>query len=222
MIKALIFDLDQTLIDREKTMKKFLNEQIDRYQLNVKSARANLIEAIFRHQKNGYADKLTAYNAACKELNEEVSLAGLLFEDMQQNYGKNPTLFSGTREALELLKADFHLGLITNGRSRVQMAKIESSGLSELFDSVQISQQVGIKKPAPEIFQRCLDALVVLPSEAVFIGDHPVNDIEAAAAVGMHTVWFENRHYSRPARCHYSIKTLTELRPTLFQIIDDS
>ena len=218
MIKALLFDLDQTLIDREQTMQRFLNEQICRHRPRIKSAASTLVESIFRHQENGYADKLTAYRNACTELNEDSALAQVLFEGMEQRYGENPILFEGAGEVLASLQDEFRLGLITNGRRKVQSAKINSSGLHGFFDSILISGQVGVKKPDPAIFHLGLDALAVRPDQAVFIGDHPVNDIEAAAAVGMQTIWFENNHYHRPACCDDSIGSLAELRQVINRI----
>jgi len=77
---------------------------------------------------------------------------------------------------------------------------LKELGIVEAFDSVIISADEGVTKPAPEIFTRALDRLGVAPSEAVFIDDTPVN-VEAARRLGLHATRFRGlpplRHWLR-------------------------
>jgi len=211
MIKGLIFDLDQTLIDRKSTMGSFLAQQYERYQHLILSSPTEFIETVLIKQKNGYEDKLIAYQTACAELGEKENLPQLLLLDMQKHYGLNARLFKGTLPVLTTLSESYKTRLITNGRTNLQTSKIKSAGIYNLFDCIIISESAGVKKPDSAIFFACLDELKLSPEESVYIGDNPQNDIAPAAAIGMYSVWFENEYYDRPKQCDASITELHEL-----------
>ena len=70
---------------------------------------------------------------------------------------------------------------------------LEELGVAERVDRIVLSGEVGVRKPAPGIFEQALAQLGLDPLEAVFVGDRLVEDIAGAAAVGMSTVqalWF--------------------------------
>ncbi|PWW26645.1 HAD superfamily hydrolase (TIGR01509 family)/HAD superfamily hydrolase (TIGR01549 family) [Cytobacillus oceanisediminis] len=69
------------------------------------------------------------------------------------------------------------------------MDNITALGIEEYFESILISEWEGLKKPDPEIFKRSIEQLKVSPSESIFIGDHPENDVKAARKVGMKGIW---------------------------------
>lgn len=89
----------------------------------------------------------------------------------------------------ELKRRKYKLGMITNGYGRFQMDNIERLGIDHLFDTILISEWEGVKKPNPEIFMLALERLGVSSSEAIYMGDHPINDIQASNHVGMTSVW---------------------------------
>jgi glucose-1-phosphatase len=112
-------------------------------------------------------------------------------------------------EELEALKLDFWkgdvwdealLGFIRSLRPRLKTGIISNAWLEawelvktqvnqETFDAVLFSSEEGIEKPEPEIYQRALARLNVLPAEAIFVDDMPKN-VEGARAVGMVGVHF--------------------------------
>jgi len=67
-MKALIFDLDETLIDRSKTMSLFLRVQYERFVVLGSVSVDNFVVSVLKYQKNGYEDKHVAYQLACSEL----------------------------------------------------------------------------------------------------------------------------------------------------------
>jgi FMN phosphatase YigB (HAD superfamily) len=77
--------------------------------------------------------------------------------------------------------------------ARVLRADVESSGLAPLLDVTVFSDEVGVRKPQPEIFLHALGQLGVDPENAMFVGDRLETDVQGAANVGMTTVqalWF--------------------------------
>jgi HAD superfamily hydrolase (TIGR01509 family) len=87
-------------------------------------------------------------------------------------------------------------GLVANSwpdPARLLRADVESFGLTEHFDVIVFSEEVGFRKPQPEIFLHALAALGVDPENAMFVGDRLDTDVQGAAQVGMATVqalWF--------------------------------
>lgn len=76
------------------------------------------------------------------------------------------------------------------------MDNINALGIENYFDIILISEWEGIKKPNPQIFHRALKQLNVSANESIFIGDHPVNDVEAAKNAGMIGVWKKDVQWS--------------------------
>jgi len=213
MIQAIIFDLDNTLIDRTATFTAFLMDQFDRcvQQIGTISKQA-YIKVVLAYDNNGYTRKSELYKSVCKELDLTKTISKELHNDFLLHYGKSPILLDGVHQVLKILQKDFKLGLITNGRSISQRFKINQSGIGNYFHSIRISEEDGVKKPNREIFENCLKDLSVEANKSVYVGDHPINDVEAAKQVGMHAIWFKNEWYSPPNCQHGTIKNLTELR----------
>jgi putative hydrolase of the HAD superfamily len=112
-------------------------------------------------------------------------LADFFLADRKQRH----VVFPESRAVLEQLRSRFRLGMITNGASDIQRAKIEGSGLGEFFDAILVSGEEGFGKPKPEIFRLAIDRLDVDEAGAVMIGDSLARDVTGAAGVGIKTVW---------------------------------
>jgi putative hydrolase of the HAD superfamily len=95
---------------------------------------------------------------------------------------------------LEALGRDYKLGVCSNfSHTPTAVRVLEEAGLLDLFDCVAISEEVGFRKPRPEIFRFCLDALGVSPEETVHVGDRLRADIGGAAELGIRPVWITRR-----------------------------
>ena len=95
-----------------------------------------------------------------------------------------------THESLGRLKAaGIRLGIVSNSDGRVEEA-LTAAGLREYFDVVVDSGLIGVEKPDPVIFRAALDALGVVPDEALYVGDLYEVDILGARAAGMEAVLF--------------------------------
>ena len=131
-------------------------------------------------------------------------------------------IFSQVRQAVSRDEptAARPIGIVTNGPSEVQRAKLELLGIGPLVDFVLVSEEFGVAKPDPAIFREALRLAGVAPEEALFVGDSIEFDMAGARAVGIPTVWV-NRHRRAwtepgppPTR---EIRTLAEL-PHLFGV----
>lgn len=92
--------------------------------------------------------------------------------------------FDGALDVLERLSRRFTLGSLTNGNADPKRLKLD-----QYFSFSFSAASVGAGKPAPRMFEQVLSHNGVRANETVHVGDHPVDDIQGAASVGMHTVW---------------------------------
>ena len=85
------------------------------------------VDVCIKFQNNGYADKLEAYQKACAATGANTStLPTVLYADLKEYYGFDAIAFEGAVSTLQQLHNDYSLGLITNGRTRGQIAKLDS------------------------------------------------------------------------------------------------
>ncbi len=106
----------------------------------------------------------------------------------------NNHLFQGTVEILEYLLQKYRLHIITNGFEEVQYLKLNNSGIKKYFSTITTSEEVGLKKPHPSIFQAALAKAGALAQHSVMIGDSFEADVLGAANAGMHSVFFNYRN----------------------------
>ena len=191
MIKAVIFDLDGTLLNRDESVKMFIETQYDRLnELVGHIPKENFVRRFIELDDRGYVWKDKVY----QQLVNEFGISDITWEDLLQDYlsqfKNNCISFPNLNSMLDELRTNnFVLGLITNGKGQFQMDNIKAMGIEEYFDIILISEWEGIKKPDPQIFMRALNQLNVTSNESLFVGDHPDNDIKAAQNVGMKGIW---------------------------------
>ena len=200
MIKAVFFDLDDTIADTTRL---------------AEMARRNAIENMIRHGMP--VDFDTAYNELLELINEYGSNFPRHFDyllrrlDLKYNpkwvaagvIAYHNTKFAYLREVrharktlLKLREMGLRLGIITDGDPIKQWEKILRLDLDDFFEHVVISDFEGVKKPHPKIFQKALRIFGVKAEEAVMVGDRLYSDIYGAKRVGMHTVWFRYGKYA--------------------------
>ncbi|RWZ58588.1 HAD family hydrolase [Halobacillus fulvus] len=197
MIKAIIFDLDGTLLDRDTSVKVFVSRQYDRLNQRLQHIpKEKYIERFIQLDDHGYVWKDRVYRQLIHEFTIDRLTADELLHDYLIHFKDSCVPFPGLIEVLEELKRrHFQIGMITNGKGQFQLDNIKALGIDSYIEAILISDWEGIKKPDPLIFKRATKRLKVSPEECVFIGDHPEKDVEAAKKSGMRSVWKRNSHW---------------------------
>ena len=195
--KALLFDLDNTLMDRDRTFRSFSTAFTDDFlgHLNEKRRR-NIIEDMIERDADGYRDKDGFFTELSEVLPwEQAMSAAEIRSYYDKTYMSHGTAMEDSEAVLAYCRErGYRMGLVTNGKPGVQRAKIALLGLEPYFDEIVISGETDTAKPDPAIYGMALQRLGVLPEEALFIGDHPVNDIWGAGRAGIRGIWLRRRH----------------------------
>jgi putative hydrolase of the HAD superfamily len=212
VIRAVLFDLDGTLLDRDETFRRFLRSQAKRFwglvsESDVESYVAYAMK-VDRHgsqpRPQVFAD-LAAFLGQGPEIGDEMN------RDFAARFPEECVSKEGAEELIEILTGEYRLGLITNGWEQVQERKVSRLPYVSQFQVVLISGVEGVRKPDREIFARALQRIGVEAEEAVFVGDNPESDVAGARGAGMSAVWMEATHYERPSEVDGVISNPLEL-----------
>lgn len=192
-VKAILFDFDDTLGDREVYAYKAYQEAVRLTGLDLDEFQQEVIvQTCMVRDQQGDIHK----NIVAKQIEEEFSiqLAHPGYEDFngwwKANLGKYAVLFPHVEEVLTTLKKrGYLLGVITNGPSHAQHLKLDVTGIKSYFDVVVVSGDTPYKKPEPEIFQFAAKQLNLECSECAFVGDMFSKDVLGAKEAGMDFVF---------------------------------
>ncbi|MFI9328065.1 HAD family hydrolase [Kitasatospora sp. NPDC052868] len=100
-------------------------------------------------------------------------------------------LIPGVPAALAALReAGWTIGVVTNGSTDIQRAKLARTGLLPAVDTVCVSEEAGARKPAPEIFHLAAERLgrTLTPADWM-VGNNPATDLQGAHATGLRSIW---------------------------------
>lgn len=145
----------------------------------------------------------------------DTELADHLSEDYVYWSPRIVKLVPGTMEVLEYLKPNYHLHLITNGFQEVQHTKLAGSGMEPYFETLTVSEEVGVKKPNPEIFLYALKKAHANAAESLMIGDEMAVDIDGARAADIDQIFFNASGQPSQGECTFEIHNLLEIKNIL-------
>ncbi|MTI18598.1 HAD family hydrolase [Rhodobacteraceae bacterium RKSG542] len=194
MFKAVLFDLDETLLDRTNSLKDFFRDQALRFSCRYELGTEAALERFLELDARGRVSKFDVYAQLIGEqIRSPLPSAEDLAKDYENNFWRYAKPFDGMETIREALKAHgAKLGIITNGQTHIQLRSLLALNLDPYADTYLISEQAGLRKPDAAIFLRACNNLSANPSDCLFVGDSPEADIKGANAVGMKTVWFDN------------------------------
>jgi len=216
MVQAIVFDLFDTLVDLHM-------ERIQRVEvagLWVGGTSRALFEALRDHDEaldfEHFARTLHRVDAEFRQSRYAKGLELPTLERFETLLGRLALEVPGLAQVLtdvhmaglraQVRLVDHHGPLLARLRKRARLALcsnfshsataisiLEEAGLREHLDVVVVSDEIGIRKPRPEIFHATLEALGVGPEEALHVGDNLSADVGGAAALGIRTAWITRR-----------------------------
>jgi len=211
-IQAVLFDLDGTLLDRDSSLFAFVSDQYHRYSELQIIDKERFVQRFIELDNHGYVWKDKVYQQIIKEFSiPNVDWTSLL-DDYIRNFQAHCIGFPNLLNMLsELKKHNLKLALVSNGFGQFQYDNFKALKIVNLFDEVLISEWEGLRKPDKAIFNRALSRLGIAAEHALFVGDHPDNDIRASREVGMKAVWKRNSQLEAVIDADAVIDDLEEL-----------
>jgi putative hydrolase of the HAD superfamily len=187
MIKAWIFDLDDTLYPEREYVRSGFRAVGQWAEAELKRS-----EAIVRAQLQALFDAGFRGDAFQWWLTEQ-GLPETLLPDMVRVYREHVpqiAFYQDTQPVLDALKPQHRMGLVTEGRRAAQEAKIQALGLNRWIEAVVIlgEENRAEWKPSRKPFDRILGMLSVTGAEAAYVGDNPKKDFRGAREAGLRTV----------------------------------
>jgi HAD superfamily hydrolase (TIGR01549 family) len=208
MIRAIVFDFGQTLVD-----------SADGFRAAEKEAQRNTCAALGLTEEEAF---LTVYREIRSRFHARSDFSRKrLLEAVFRHYGQEPEtalleqweagywerikamtrVFPEAEAVLSALQGRYRLALITNAQGQTVEGKHRLGNYPELrkfFEVILVAGEGGVPpKPDPLPFRHCLDQLGIAPDEAVYVGDDWRIDVRGSEAVGMHPVWLRHRSLRR-------------------------
>lgn len=196
-LRAVLFDLDNTLMDRNGALLHYIALFAEHFAPQIDGMTQAQVETIFvEADGGGYTPKPVALEKVRQSLRWKRRPS---LDEIQVHYHEaypNCALeMPGAKKTLSTFRErGLKTGIITNGTTRTQNIKIDLLGFRSLIDMAIVSETVGVKKPDARIFAQALAGIQSAANEAIFVGDHPQNDVLGAHAAGMHAVWMRGYH----------------------------
>lgn len=193
MIKSVIFDLDNTILDfirmKESAIKAAVSGMIEAG-LEVDPGEA-FDEIMQMYAEGGWENQKIFNEFLIRKIgvvNNKLLAGGVVAyrRAREANLQVYPNV---NRTLVELLKMGIRLAVVSDAPSREAWMRIYYLNLHHVFDEVITFDETGVRKPSPVPFQMALDRLKIRPEEALMIGDWPERDVVGAKQLGIRTVF---------------------------------
>ena len=201
-IRALLFDLDDTLYDEKQFVKsgfiKVAEFVENKFKIDKDFFYKILID-IFNEGKRG-----NIFNIALERINiiyDENIICSMV--KIYREHNPKIRLDKDVKSLLRKFKGSYSLGIITDGYFEVQKKKVQALKLEELFDSIIYMDKYGKEYWKPNVlgYKLALEEFRMLPEEAIYVGDNPYKDFIGAKKIGIPTV-----RILQPGREYYKVR----------------
>jgi HAD superfamily hydrolase (TIGR01509 family) len=199
-IKAVLFDVDDTLFDRKVAQKAVCNLIVEQMPRVFKAFEMERIQEAFLKSDQISTDIFNS-GAPSEGLRDKRSRLFLQLLGIGEDYVPAVTelyvrdyplvnaAMDGAIQVVNKLSRKFRVGVISNGFPDVQYRKLETMGLYDLFSCIVLSEVISIRKPDPAIFHKAASLMHVKLEECLYVGDSYVNDVIGAKNAGMQACW---------------------------------
>ncbi len=190
MIKAVAFDMDHTLFDRYATIRTVMPAFCETFDVALSAEEAGELLCKYDKKLNYFGWPIVFNKLKEKGMFNTAPHFAQYAAFLYEQFATVSVDYPFTKPTLhELRRQGYKLAMITNGDHDIQAAKVENLGYAPYFDEIIISGDFDWDKPDPEIFKETAKRLGVQPDEMVYVGDHPLNDVDGARNAGCIPVW---------------------------------
>lgn len=221
--RAILFDLDGTLLNFEEAERVALSNALAEFQVpcseNTQHLYHMINERLWEQFELGLVSKealkLWRFEELFKELDIHID-AERVNRAYQKALSHCAILERDAREICGKLSEYCKLYVVTNGTAAVQYSRLKESGLDQYFRGVFVSEELGARKPEEVFFNKVFEQIhcrEVEKSEILLVGDSVSSDIKGALRAGISACWYNpsgKKNYSSLTP-HYEIRLLSEL-----------
>ncbi len=211
MLRAVLFDLDDTLFDHRLCARMALSELYGAYAAfqgrtfaEFERMHARFLEELHRRviagelplddaRRERFRRLFAAVGAAADD--EVVARAA---ETYRVGYKKVRQPVPGAVPLLRLVKERARVAIVSNNLLEEQQEKLRLCDLDACVDVLVVSEEAGVSKPDPGIFRIALDRLGCEPEDVVMVGDSWAADVIGAMACGIRPIWFNPQGKAAP------------------------
>lgn len=199
--KFVYFDLDDTLLNHKKAEQNGLSE-LHQESIFFENIEVDELKATYHHINKklwerygrGEIDRHILHRKRFEDTMQELHLDSTKFAEAgdlyMSFYRKHWEWIEGAEQAFERIRNEFPVGLITNGFAETQWLKIKQFNFEELVSQIVISEEVGVMKPHPKIFDYSTELVDADRSEILYVGDSLTSDVIGAKKAGWKVAWF--------------------------------
>ncbi len=225
MIRYILFDVDDTLLDFKKCSSAAIKSCCERYGVEYSDelfcAFLEFNDELWLEFEKGNLTRDELHAIRWKTLFERrgIDTDAHGFEQMYiALLAASHETVDGALELLKELEGRYELCIASNSTLEQQTGRLRSAGMLGYFSQMFVSQSIGAPKPTAEFFCACMSALGQPPKDSVLlVGDSLSADISGAAAFGIKSCWFNRAHKPLPdgLRPELVISALKELPPLI-------
>ena len=191
-IKAIVFDLEGTLLDRVKSREKFIEEQFERFHdYFVHVQLADFKNKFIELDDDEDNDKPELYKQIIKQFHIDRLTWKDLFHDFEMHFTVMSFLIMIRYIPWKSYRAMIIRLALSLTEIKIKQFRLHSLGIMHVINYLTTSETVGYRKPHPKIFEDMIEQLDVEPSEIMYVGDDALNDVAPARAMGMVSVWYK-------------------------------
>lgn len=204
-ITDIFFDLDHTLWDFDKNSELAFDKIFKMNAIDVKlneflSHYRDINFQYWKLYRDAKIDKEILRFGRLKDtfvaanLHVDDVMIGTLSTDYITYLTDHNYLFDNTIEILDYLSLKYNLHILSNGFEEVQYRKLTKSNIHHYFKTITNGEDIGVKKPNPQIFHYAIEKAQTEISRSIMIGDGYEADIEGALNVGMDVIYFDTNN----------------------------
>ncbi|HDR7567535.1 TPA: HAD family hydrolase [Bacillus mycoides] len=191
----MLFDLDDTLLDRDKAVDKLFSIILEEFYGDVEqhAVKNEMLQKFKGYDKKsyGHSDKVKVLESLFDEFPPKYRLPRNCIQDFwNNNFPKCFSINQKTINIINTIKSHIKVGIITNGSTQRQKEKIINTNLNRYFDTIIISEEAGFSKPDKLIFELALNKLNVQSEDVLFVGDDLEKDIAGCQNANIKGIWF--------------------------------
>jgi len=193
MIRAIIFDLDNTLTDFMKMKRAAIDAAVDgMLDAGLTLPREEVASRIYQVYDREGIEYQQVFDIFLKEALGQIDFKILSSAIVSYRRARDSYLVLYPHvnlTLLELLKRGLKLAVVSDAPRLQAWMRLAHLQLQHLFSTVVAFEDTGERKPSPKPFVRAIEMLAIEPSEAIMVGDWPERDVVGAAKVGIRTAF---------------------------------